>query len=73
MFPDKFSKFKYEHKKWTDEIKNLLHLSDLILNKKHASYDTCKNDYSFDSIRLQPFLVKVILPVSILMIFCLYK
>ncbi len=33
MFPDKFSKFKYEHKKWTDEIKNLLHLSDLILNK----------------------------------------
>lgn len=61
-------------KKWTDEIKKLLHPSDLILNiKKHASYDTCKNDYSFESIRLQPFLVKVIFPVSILIIFCLYK
>ena len=70
MLPEKLSKFKYEQK-WTDE-KKLLHLSDLILNIKHASYDTCKMIIllsQFDS----SLLVKVILPVSILIIFCLYK
>lgn len=36
MLPEKLWKFKYEHKKWTDEIKNLLHLSDLILNIKNT-------------------------------------
>lgn len=36
MFPEKLSKFKYEHKKWKDEIKKLLHLSDLILNIKNT-------------------------------------
>ncbi len=36
MLPEKLSKFKYEHKKWTDEIQKLLHLSDLILNIKNT-------------------------------------
>ncbi len=36
MLPEKLSKFKYVHKKWTDEIKKLLHLSDLILNIKNT-------------------------------------